>query len=636
VGILIDDVPYGSPTGLTGRGQPDIDPGDLARVEVLRGPQGTLYGVSSMGGLLKFVTIDPSTDSLSGRVQVGTNTFFNGVAPGYNFRGSVNVPIVDTIAIRASAFRTQDPGYIEDIGTGQRGVNRHTSDGGRLALLWKPSDTVSLKLSALVQDAKRDGAEVAVLDTGFGDLQESSIRNTQTTEVKTQAYSATLKAKFGGIELTSLTGFNVDHFLGNHDTTYVLPIGGGLTFWDYLANTYLNTTGHGSAVLDLLTNRNFSQELRLSIPIVDQVNLMIGGFYTDEKNVQIENNYGADLNTGALTENYFLGAHNTNRYKEYAAFANLTYNVTDQFDVQFGGRWSEVKQVTDIEWSGPSAPDLLTYLSVPDIRSKDTPFTYLVTPRYKISPDLMVYARLASGYRPGGANQVCAAQGIPCSYDPEKTKNYELGFKGDFFDRTLSLDASLYRIDWKDILETLSGPPPAYLSYYVNLGAAKSQGVELSMNMRPVRGLTLGAWVAYDDAKYTATLPATVGLSAARPGDRIEGTSRFSGNLSVDEEFILTGRLTAFAGGVLSYIGDRLGGIQAPGIPRDRFPAYAQVDLHAGVKYDTWNLSVFANNVADKRGILEGGADYQYEYPNAHTYSIIQPRNVGFNVSKTF
>ena len=271
VGILIDDVPYGSPVGLTTRGQPDVDPGDLERVEVLRGPQGTLYGVSSMGGLLKFVTVDPSTEAFGGRLQAGTDSFFNGVGPGYNFRGSINVPVSETVAIRAGAFRTQDTGYTENIVTGQRGVNRRTSDGGRLALLWKPSEALSLKLSALLQNSRRDGADVSVVGPGFADLQQQSLPNTQTTQSRIQAYSATLKARFAGLELTSLTGFNLDHFEGNHDTTYVLPIGGGESFWDSLANSYLHTTGHGSVVLDWPTNRNFSQELRLSIPLGSRV-----------------------------------------------------------------------------------------------------------------------------------------------------------------------------------------------------------------------------------------------------------------------------------------------------------------------------------------------------------------------------
>src|ERR1700728_291985 len=113
VGIVIDDIPFGG----TGGGDPlvpDFDPGDLARIEVLRGPQGTLYGASSLGGLIKFVTVDPSTDAVCGRLEAGANGVHNGAEPGYTFRGSVNIPLSSDLAIRASAFTRQDPGYIHD------------------------------------------------------------------------------------------------------------------------------------------------------------------------------------------------------------------------------------------------------------------------------------------------------------------------------------------------------------------------------------------------------------------------------------------------------------------------------------------------------------------------------------------
>ena len=623
VGVVIDDVPYGSATGLGGRGQPDIDPGDLARVEVLRGPQGTLYGANSMGGLLKFVTIDPSTDALSGRVQAGTSSVYNGIEPGLNFRGSINVPVNDTLAFRASAFREQDPGYIDNIQTGQQGINRMTSDGGRVSVLWKPSDVLSLKLSALLQDSKRDGGEQATVGPGFADLQQSSIPNTQTLDEKTQAYSATLNAKFGGVELTSLTGFNVDRALTAHDVTRV-------------SGSFFSTFGGvpAAVLLDSIGTHRFSEELRLSVPITDQITWLLGGYYADERNDFVSNAYGADAATGTPTADLLLLQEFHLQYSEYAAFTNITYNVTDRFDVQLGGRVSENRQTFDIVRGAPigialycpnSAPAPCPDLTVSGLHSKDTPFTYLFTPRYKISPDLMVYARFASGYRPGGPNEVCTT-GIPCQYDAEKTQNYDLGLKGDFLDHILSVDFSLYRIDWKDIQVALFDPT-GLLGYTANAGRAKSQGVELSVEARPIRGLTVSAWVAYDDANFT-------GLPQA--GARIPGTTRFTGNVSADEEFALTGSLSAFVGGTMSYVGNRLGGLQGPGAPRAYLPAYAQTNLHAGLKVNTWTVTAFVNNVTDKRGVLEGGLDYQYEFPDPNTYTFITPRTVGLNASKTF
>jgi len=124
VGYTVDDVPFGSSAGLAGLfgTAPDLDPSDLARIEVLRGPQGTLYGASSIGGLVKYVTVDPSTDRVNGALGADMDTIHGGHGPGYNVRGSINVPLTETLAVRASAFTREDPGYIDNVVTGQAGV----------------------------------------------------------------------------------------------------------------------------------------------------------------------------------------------------------------------------------------------------------------------------------------------------------------------------------------------------------------------------------------------------------------------------------------------------------------------------------------------------------------------------------
>ena len=132
VGVLIDDVPFGPSTTLGGGGTlPDFDPSDLVRIEELRGPQGTLYGASSLGGLLKFVTIDPSTDGVSGRLQATVNSVYNGDGPGYGARGAVNLPLSDTLAVRLTAFARRDAGYIDDPIQHINGINWSNADGGR-------------------------------------------------------------------------------------------------------------------------------------------------------------------------------------------------------------------------------------------------------------------------------------------------------------------------------------------------------------------------------------------------------------------------------------------------------------------------------------------------------------------------
>src|SRR3984957_19530971 len=214
VGIVIDDIPFGG----TGGGDtlvPDFDPGDLARIEVLRGPQGTLYGASSLGGLIKFVTVDPSTDSVSGRVEAGTDSVYNGAHLGYTFRGSVNLPLTSDLAIRASAFTREDPGYIDDPVLGIRGVNEDHASGGHLVALWRPSDTSSLKVNTLYQHIYSNGSSdvtpvpAAILGVPpLGDLQQYYAPGAVFADAVAEATNIIFKDKIGSMELTSLTGYN--------------------------------------------------------------------------------------------------------------------------------------------------------------------------------------------------------------------------------------------------------------------------------------------------------------------------------------------------------------------------------------------------------------------------------------------
>jgi iron complex outermembrane receptor protein len=620
VGVVVDDVPYGSSTGNGGGFQaPDIDPSDLARVEVLRGPQGTLYGASSIGGLLKFVTVDPSTDQVSGHVQAGTNSVYNGVGAGYSFRGAVNVPLTDTLAVRASGYARQDPGYVDNVQTGQNGVNKADAQGGRLAALWRPADDFSIKLSALIQRTTVDGSPDVDLQSGLGDLQQSDLRGTGTYDTRFQAYSATVKAKLGSVDLISLSGYNINSYSDVYDFT---PYFGSVT------QSIFGITG--SPLVDNNRTTKFTQEIRLSAPIGQKFEWLFGAFYTREKSEFVQVVLAENPVTGARVGTS-LDATLPSTFEEYAVFTDVTYRVTDRFDVQIGGRESQNRQTFAETETGAvfSSPVIQ-----PEARTKDDSFTYLVTPRFKVSPDLMVYARLASGYRPGGPNANSVAQGTPPSFQPDKTKNYEIGVKGDLLAHALSFDASLYYIDWNNIQVQLTLPPHG-AGYTANAGGAKSQGVEFSVESRPLAGLTVAAWIAWDDAVLTKAFPPTSSAYGVS-GDRLPYSSRFSGNLSVEQDFPLWSSVTGFVGGSVSYVGDRKGVFTSPPPtipPRQDFPAYARTDVRTGLRYDSWMVNLFVNNVANKRGLLTGGLGTDFN-PNA--FNFIQPRTVGLSVSKTF
>ncbi len=623
VGITVDDVPYGSSTFLGGGGgtvMPDIDPADLARVEVLRGPQGTLYGASSMGGLLKFVTRDPSNDGINGRIEAGINHVYNGADLGYGVRGSVNVPLTDTLAVRASGFTRQDPGYIDNVQTGQRAVNETDVNGGRLSALWRPSDLLSFKVSGLLQDSRGHGMPDVDPGLGLGDLQQSELRGTGGYDRKLQAYSINAAAKVGGVNLTAVTGYNINSFSDSYDLTY---------FAGPYTESVFGVTGT-PLVEDDKTSK-FTQELRLSASIGANVDWLLGGFYSHESSDYNFRYLAADATTGTVVgESLHTNWRTT--FAEYAAFSDLTYHATDRFDVQLGARESHIMETYNESDTGPFVP-LFNGVPSPLIRPQAdidaNAFTYLVTPRWRLSPDLMVYARLASGYRAGGPNAVYAGPGTPSHYDPDKTQSYEIGLKGDFLDRTLSVDASVYYIDWKNIQISLINPQTG-ITYNANGSQAKSQGVELSLESRPLTGLTIAGWVAWDEAVLTQAFPSASSMYGAS-GDRLPYSSRFSGNLSVQQEFPLTSRATGFVGAAASFVGDRLGEFTGTAQRQD-LPAYTKTDLKVGATYDSWTINAFVNNVADRRGVLNGGLG---QFP-PFGFVEIQPRTVGLSASRSF
>jgi outer membrane receptor protein involved in Fe transport len=266
-------------------------------------------------------------------------------------------------------------------------------------------------------------------------------------------------------------------------------------------------------------------------------------------------------------------------------------------------------------------------------------FTYLLTPQLKLSPDVMVYARLASGYRPGGTN--CAQSGCTgtevgatVNYSPDKTDNYELGLKGDFLDHALSLDASAFYIDWTDM--QVGAVTANHGGYTSNAGRARSQGLELSAESRPLPGLELSGWIVWNDA-HIVSFPSNSTVAAAL-GDRLPNSSRFSSNLSIDQDFPLSSTVRGFVGGSLAYIGQRAGAFptvppSGPAPLQGVNPAYAKVDLRAGIEHESWRVNLSALNVADRRGELTGGGPGAIP-PDAIYF--IQPRTIWLSVVKTF
>jgi iron complex outermembrane recepter protein len=628
VAVLIDDVPFGSSTflGLGSVSYPDIDPAILSRIEVLRGPQGTLYGASSIGGVIKYVTVDPSLDQLTGQGRVGTEFVDRGEA-GYDTSVAVSIPLAPSIGVQASGFSRREPGYVKNIASGERDVNETDIGGGRLAGLWQVSEGLSLKVSALFQTTIGEGTPAVDTQLNlrpvFGDLTQSRMPGTERYRINDGLYTATLTAHLGGIELASISGFGTIRYNHNPDSSLI----------SLSATEALFGVDGASQLGSYVRTHRLTQELRVASALSSRFDWIGGLFFNHE-----QSRYLSVLNANDLTSGAFVGTmakyDTRSQLNEYSAFGDLTVHFTDRFDVQVGGRQAQIHQRYDetdtgplVEYFGQPSPNV-----VPTEKSDGHAFTYLVTPRFRVNESVMAFTRFASGYRPGGPNVNAEVSDNPLSFEPDKTYSYEMGFKGRLLEGALDFDFSAYYIDWKNIQIQLDNYA-TFSSYIANVGDARSTGAEISLQARPRRGLTLGAAIAVDDAVLTSNVPTSASAIGFR-GDRLPYSSAFTATVSADQDLILSSHLTGFAGASLSYVGDRQGEFATTAEPtRLTFPAYASFDLRTGLHYDKWSLDLFCRNVADRRGIVGGLA------PAAAGTGVnviyIQPRTLGMSLSRS-
>jgi iron complex outermembrane recepter protein len=617
VGVMIDGVPFGASTNNGGGlAIPDIDPSDLARVEVLRGPQGTLYGASSIGGLINFVTAEPSPDEFSGRIQIGASSVEASDTLGYNVRAAFNLPLGESLALRASAFTRTDPGFIDNVQTGEEDVNEQQVTGGRLALLWRPSDDFSLQLSALLQDTDINGS--SNVDPTLGDLNQSEMIGTGGFERQSEAYSAIINTALGAADFTSVTGYSINDFRGISDLTYAL---GFFTLGEFGVE--------GTSVLDDAHVEKVSQELRLDVPLSQSLDWLVGAFYTHEDSDWFESIYAVDESTGEVVGDWGDIIF-PSTYEEYALFTDLTVRFSESFDVQFGARQSWITQTSRETTTGPYAT--LNYgvtpVIRPEVETEADALTYLVTPRWRVSDDVMLYARFASGYRTGGPN---VPPGVPDHYDPDTSNTYEFGIKGDLLNGAVSVDASIYTIDWQDIQIPLIDS--AFQLYKDNAGGARSDGFELALGFDPTASLSIDTVLTWNNARLRDDFPAGATAYGAE-GDRLPYSSHFSGAVNIEQTFPFAGDMEGYVGGSVAYVGERLGPfVSTFGTPdRQEFPDYTQIDLRAGARGDIWSFNLFANNLTDERGVLSGGKG---SFP-PFNFQYTQPRTIGVSLTRTF
>ncbi len=641
VATYIDEAPLGSSgiwaqsSGLT----LDLLPFDLDRIEVLRGPQGTLYGASSMGGLLKYVLTTPDTQKFTGNVAADIGVVQSAGEPQASLMGHVNIPIIaDTLATSLSGFYKYTPGYINNAYSGVTNTNDLRQYGGRLAVFWQPASNLSVKLNAMLQttesadDALESFANPAESPsppsatapslvsggTSFGHLTESEAF-LQPFYDRVYFYSGTLDWDLGFADLVSASSYsqlisgqtsNQSQEFGNFFPLVGQPAPG-------LAYEFNE--------LDL---KKWTQELRLTSPTTQVISWQFGGFFTHESQGNEQKVLGVDTSYRPIAQfaPYLAYANVPTTYQEYAGFGDLTWNITSAFDVSGGVRYSKNKQTFNISESGillnqPQTPPTI----FPSVPSDGNNTTWMGNARYHFTKYFMVYARVATGYAPGGANT--PYPGVPqATVGSETLTSYEAGLKSEFFDRRALVDLAVYHIDWKDIQLSamLNG-----IGYFTNGGTASSDGFELSTSCSPIEGLRFGFNSAYTEAHLTSLNP-----NVSTPfvlGAQLENVSKWTVSGTADYGWTLSSSMTAHVGTGVRWIGLQEGAELAAGLPYFVLPSYTLVDSNASIIAGPWTFRVYGNNLTNSHAYsfarvnqdAVSGAVPQIDYAPA------QPRTVG-------
>src|ERR1700690_4645826 len=386
VGVYMDESPFGSSSALVNGSinTGDFDTWDLQRVEVLRGPQGTLYGANSEGGLLKFVTNAPVLGSFSGAVEATGESVDRG-AKGGELRAVVNLPVGHKMAFRISGFDQDVPGYIDDPLPGSN-VNDGHKSGGRASLLAAPTDDLSIRLTAISQLARYNGtnaidSDPVTLVPVHGDLTQERFLSESST-FKDENYNATIDWNAGPFSILSTTSYGILNTDTLTDATS-LVLAPSTTLGEILDANFGGTLG--AYLDDNVGLKKLTQEIRLSSPSSDRLEWQAGGYYTRETGDLVVN-----LTTQTLPSGVSAGLPALeipiidSTYKEWAGFANLPYHFSPQFDIQAGGRWSRNEQTVFESITGLLVPSQI--FSTP---SSDNVFTYSVAPRWHVDATTM-------------------------------------------------------------------------------------------------------------------------------------------------------------------------------------------------------------------------------------------------------
>jgi iron complex outermembrane receptor protein len=645
---------------------------DIDRVEVLLGPQGTLYGLGTLSGAIRYLPKRPNADPSSFGGEVHARGYGKGHSGKAGYQGDValNIPIAgDKIAFRTVIGYYYDPGFIDynllvkspgtslaqpggafsataanvntsaPLGTqaqrdanltSQKDVNFEKTFTTRNQLLLQATEGLKMIFTYAFQQTKTDGRQAngaGVLGTG---RYEGPWRYLEPSKRETHLASLEVEANlFDVVQLVSATAYTKQKIKTNFDNSDLL-----LSLdYDYETFPAFSSYSPANAKYDQI-----NQEFRLVSTFDGPFSFVAGAFYNELQYDNTRNEYipgYASFTRNPRIDDLEYASFIDQKTAEKAVFGEATMKITDAWQVTGGIRFFHYRadntggsELPLTSGGRRRSPYPLIVFDPSRVRSASTGangHVYKINSSYKFSRDLLVYGTYSTGYRVGGVNRV-----VPCPtplaagqnlcalpdelvYQPDTTKNAEIGVRGSFFDRRLTFNVDVFHIDWKNVQipsQTVNGA----IGVTVNGAQAVSKGVEFNGSIRPIDNFTINGTYAYTDSHITKDVPGLVARTvigtstefAAFAGDRLPGSTKNSGTLGatytlpLENGADIIGNWTAvYRGSIYSSVGLRGGGERIPGFVTHRATLTYQTD--------NYDLSLFANNIFDKYAVTAVG-----------------------------
>jgi len=613
VGIYFDEISISEDSS-----QPDLKLYDMDRIEVLRGPQGTLFGSGSLSGTLRMIPKQPDLGGFSGESGAQISETEHG-GLNYAIDGILNAPLSDTAALRIVAYKDDNDGFLNNGFSRAQDINYEHSNGGRAALLLRPSDSLDITLNGIYQES-HFGAYYQATDH-FPAL----IIDEAEPEPFVDRYSlAGLKINydFGPAKLTSVTSYYERRRFYQNDIDYFTGLIG-------LPQAYSPLT---------YTAHSVTQELRLASTGQGPLSWLIGSYFEDHHETALESVSAAGEPVPPPADQ-LVNIDRIASNRQYAFFGEASYKITSQLTFTAGLRASRIEQDNTSIDNGT----LFGGQTVAQGSNTSTPVTPRAILSYMPDEHYQIYVQASKGFRIGGINPglpPCLAQNgcavdVGSTFGPDSVWNYEIGIKLLAFDRRLTLDADVFYIDWSNIQINVDRGDG--FNGFLNAGKAAVKGLELSPRLQINTHLQVGGQFTYTDGKITELGTGLAATGVAAVGDAVPAVPKIatSGFAELGTSFATDGRV--YVRGDVSYTTTRYGSF-ASTQPIALLP-YSLSNIRLGLDKGLYSASLFVNNVTDRRAMISvqnyngvhDGAPYTWLRYNTNV-----PRTIGVAFSRRF